>query len=510
MAKKSKLNLINDDLTWNADRRYKVNSVVQLNGEDYQNITGKNSNPELLIDWQKIYTDIAISDVTGLPTALDDLQLNKEDKANKNIANGYAGLDSSGKINPIQLPALAITETFVVGSESAMLSLVAEIGDVAVRTDLNKSFILRVTGASTLANWQELLSPTSVDQTIIDGSTSAVSGNAVFDGLVLKAPLASPALTGTPTAPTATAGTNTTQIATTAFVTSAISTADSGNVKLTGAQTITGVKNFSEYIGLSVDNGFTSGGAGAVIVKRGGEHFAFMSAPITGFSGQARLNTKLITPANPKTFTFPDQDGTFALTNNPTPLTATSFIKSSSPATNILLAGGGDVAQSTFQPAITGLTTNYLPKWNGSGFGNSSIFDNGGTDISIINSLYSEFSIKGNQSLDNGGGQINFSNQTKRFASISGETESPNNGFLIFRNLRAGVLRESLRIISNGRILINKTDDDLTNQLQVAGTISASSYTATSLPVFENNAAASSLSVGQFYRTSIGVLMVKF
>ena len=37
-----------------------------------------------------------------------------------------------------------------------------------------------------------------------------------------KAPLVSPALTGTPTAPTATAGTNSTQIATTAFVTGAI------------------------------------------------------------------------------------------------------------------------------------------------------------------------------------------------------------------------------------------------------------------------------------------------
>jgi hypothetical protein len=37
-----------------------------------------------------------------------------------------------------------------------------------------------------------------------------------------KAPLASPSLTGTPTAPTATAGTNTTQIATTAFVTAAV------------------------------------------------------------------------------------------------------------------------------------------------------------------------------------------------------------------------------------------------------------------------------------------------
>ena len=43
----------------------------------------------------------------------------------------------------------------------------------------------------------------------------------VTSALALKAPLASPALTGTPTAPTAAAATNTTQVATTAFVTAA-------------------------------------------------------------------------------------------------------------------------------------------------------------------------------------------------------------------------------------------------------------------------------------------------
>lgn len=43
-----------------------------------------------------------------------------------------------------------------------------------------------------------------------------------------KAPLDSPALTGTPTAPTAASGTNTTQIATTAFVKSAVDTAIAG------------------------------------------------------------------------------------------------------------------------------------------------------------------------------------------------------------------------------------------------------------------------------------------
>ena len=49
----------------------------------------------------------------------------------------------------------------------------------------------------------------------------APSQNAVFDGLALKAPLASPTFTGVPAAPTAASGTNTTQIATTAFVQSA-------------------------------------------------------------------------------------------------------------------------------------------------------------------------------------------------------------------------------------------------------------------------------------------------
>jgi hypothetical protein len=40
-----------------------------------------------------------------------------------------------------------------------------------------------------------------------------------FEEINLKAPLASPVLTGTPTAPTASTGTNTTQLATTEFVT---------------------------------------------------------------------------------------------------------------------------------------------------------------------------------------------------------------------------------------------------------------------------------------------------
>jgi hypothetical protein len=62
----------------------------------------------------------------------------------------------------------------------------------------------------------------SPDAAPTNGSTKLVTSDGVYDALALKAPLASPALTGTPTAPTAAEGTNTTQIATTAFVNTAI------------------------------------------------------------------------------------------------------------------------------------------------------------------------------------------------------------------------------------------------------------------------------------------------
>ena len=68
-------------------------------------------------------------------------------------------LDSNGKLVETVIPAVAITETYVVDSETAMLALSAQVGDVAIRTDVSKSFILQSLPASTAANWKELLTP---------------------------------------------------------------------------------------------------------------------------------------------------------------------------------------------------------------------------------------------------------------------------------------------------------------------------------------------------------------
>ena len=67
-------------------------------------------------------------------------------------AGNYAILGSNGKLDESVIPAVAITDTYVVATEAAMLALDAQKGDIAIRSDLNKSFVLQSTPASTLAN----------------------------------------------------------------------------------------------------------------------------------------------------------------------------------------------------------------------------------------------------------------------------------------------------------------------------------------------------------------------
>lgn len=83
-------------------------------------------------------------------------------------------LGAGGKLSEAVIPAIAITDTFVVDSQSAMLALGAQQGDVAVRTDVNKTFILKVAPATTLANWVELETPTDA-VTSVNGLTGAVT-----------------------------------------------------------------------------------------------------------------------------------------------------------------------------------------------------------------------------------------------------------------------------------------------------------------------------------------------
>jgi hypothetical protein len=83
-------------------------------------------------------------------------------------------LGPGGVFDEAVMPAVVISDTFEVASQVAMLALTAQRGDVAVRSDLNKSFILKQTPASTLANWVELRTPTDAVLSVA-GKTGAVS-----------------------------------------------------------------------------------------------------------------------------------------------------------------------------------------------------------------------------------------------------------------------------------------------------------------------------------------------
>lgn len=86
--------------------------------------------------------------------------------AQKGQPSGYASLDANGLLPSSQLPPLAIDETHVITSQAAMLALAANVGDVAIRSDINNTFILAALPPSTLANWQQILTPSSPVQSV--------------------------------------------------------------------------------------------------------------------------------------------------------------------------------------------------------------------------------------------------------------------------------------------------------------------------------------------------------
>ena len=108
---------------------------------------------------------IPASKISGLGTAATK---------NTGTASGNVVLvNAQGKIDESLLPALAITEVHEVANQAEMLALTAQVGDIAIRTDESKSYILSASPASTVANWKLLRTPTDLVLSV-NGKTGAV------------------------------------------------------------------------------------------------------------------------------------------------------------------------------------------------------------------------------------------------------------------------------------------------------------------------------------------------
>jgi len=120
-----------------------------------------------------------------------------EKTANKGAASGYCPLDSGSLVPVANLPALVVGHVYVVASQAAMLALSPNLGDVAVRTDINESFILQSLPASTLGNWVEILTPpgvTSIAIGVDSGGILTKSGSPVTTSGTLQLQFATQAL----------------------------------------------------------------------------------------------------------------------------------------------------------------------------------------------------------------------------------------------------------------------------------------------------------------------------
>jgi hypothetical protein len=172
-----------------------TNTTVSVSG-DVNNTsftTGVSSSAELALTLKDIATAGTGCKITinskGLVTGVADLEeadiptlhLAKIEDAGtaaaKDAALSGAGkvalIGEDGKLSTDIIPALALTEVFVVEDETEMLALAAQPGDIAVRNDESRSYILKQVPASTAGNWVELKTPADKVQSV-NGKTGAV------------------------------------------------------------------------------------------------------------------------------------------------------------------------------------------------------------------------------------------------------------------------------------------------------------------------------------------------
>ncbi|MDC1540684.1 hypothetical protein N8480_08470, partial [Flavobacteriaceae bacterium] len=180
----------------------------------------------------------------------------------------------------------------------------------------------------------------------LTGDLSGTADTPTVPGLLLKAPINNPSLTGVPTAPTASSGTNTTQIATTAFVADAVTgVAASGVfVDLTSDQTVGGEKTFTSD--LTVSSTLSAGGT------------AFPSS--TGTTGQVLM----ISSSGVAQWTTIIQEVNVEVTAT---ASQTSFTLSQAPSDRSIIKmyiNGVRVSNSAY--SLNSLTVTYNPTNNGS------------------------------------------------------------------------------------------------------------------------------------------------
>src|SRR5699024_9150051 len=124
-------------------------------------------------NWHK-RGNIRGADGVGVPTGGQPGQALQK-VGNSDFATAWANLDYAdlvGKVPKSALPDIG-NSTTPVASEAAMLNLPAVVGNMAIRTDIGKTFVLAEEPANVLENWVELVTTSDVQS--VNGKTGNVT-----------------------------------------------------------------------------------------------------------------------------------------------------------------------------------------------------------------------------------------------------------------------------------------------------------------------------------------------
>lgn len=148
--------------TWSSS---KINTAITAIAPTWASVTGKPATFPPTIG-----TTAATAKAGNYTPAWGDVT-SKPAFATVATSGSYA--DLTGTVPTAALPPLAVNDVFPVASQAAMLALTAQRGDVAIRSDNSRTYILATDSPATLADWKEITASGSV-QTVA-GKTGTVT-----------------------------------------------------------------------------------------------------------------------------------------------------------------------------------------------------------------------------------------------------------------------------------------------------------------------------------------------
>lgn len=139
---------------------------------------------------QQSAIDVISDDLSTHTSAINPHNITKATVGLQNVPNvdtTNASNITSGILPSSVLPPVALTSVFTATSEAEMLGLQTQEGDIVVRTDEGKTYVRSSGLTGTMSDFIELVTPTGIQVTSVNGKTGAVvlTTNDVSEGLNL-------------------------------------------------------------------------------------------------------------------------------------------------------------------------------------------------------------------------------------------------------------------------------------------------------------------------------------